>query len=156
MTIDEKVVATTCADHEAGETGYVTFKVAIPWNTQLIPHSDYAALQQQLVEANHRGLDIQYELDDAAKANEFLIEQLAELEKHSERIEVAYLASESRAEDAETQLAELRGKLEGLADKWGSVLKQMGGKGTPLTDNVIAICVRELRAALAAAEGSDG
>jgi len=34
----------------------------------------------------------------------------AELEKHSERIEVAYLASESRAEDAETQLAELRGE----------------------------------------------
>lgn len=41
----------------------------------------------------------------------------AELEKHSERMEVAYLASESRAEDAESQLAELRGKCEGLADR---------------------------------------
>ena len=63
------------------------------------------------------------------------------------------LSALERAVAAESRLAELRGRVNALADEWESVLKQMGGKGTPLTDNVIAICARELRAALAAAEG---
>lgn len=79
----------------------------------------------------------------------------AELEKHSEHIEVAYLASESRAEDAETQLAELRGKLEGLADMFDAISKSNDSKGGEHHSGkalAYETCANELRT-LAAAEG---
>lgn len=80
QTTAAKVVAVTCAHHEAGETGYVSFKADVPWRSSLVLHSAYAEMAAD--RDNWKG---------------------------------AAMSGQARYQVAESQLAELRGRLNGLA-----------------------------------------
>ena len=55
MTAKEsKAVACTCADHVAGETGYVTFSAAVPYDTELTLLSALHAAEAELGELRRR------------------------------------------------------------------------------------------------------
>ena len=47
-----KAVACTCADHVAGETGYVTFSAPVPFGTKLALQSALHAAEAELGEGS--------------------------------------------------------------------------------------------------------
>lgn len=71
-------VATSCADHVKGETGYCTFSAKVPWGTRLFaaPSIDLAAVRDVI--ASH--IEEAKKLRHDPESQDYLYEQASKLE----------------------------------------------------------------------------
>ena len=101
MTAKEsKAVACTCADHVAGETGYVTFSAAVPYDTELTLLSALHAAEAELGELRRRVVALADDWDARNRLDQSYAQWMREKTYEQCADELRLLASDGGADGA--------------------------------------------------------